>query len=279
MPKGISIHIGMNYLDTEHYEDDGALRTCEKDCLDMKEISEAQNFESTTVLLNEAGTRDAVSKAITDASKNLVDGDMLFISYSGHGGSTPDESGDEEDGKDESWCLFDGFFFDDELYALSTKFEEGVRILVVSDSCHSGTVSKVAPGQDPTTMIVSKNFPEEKAKEVYFAHKGFYQKVKSKAMESKEKEVKASVKLIAGCQDVESSYIFPDDENSLLTKELNRVWDAGQFIGTTSEFFEQVKEGVKTIALENRVFQEPNLYDIGKENKAFNEQKPFGVYE
>ena len=279
MSKGISIHIGMEYIDPEHYGSDGALRTCGKDCLDMNEIAEAQNFESSTVLLNEEGTRDAVTKAIADASEELVAGDILFISYSGHGGSVPDKSGDEEDGKDESWCLFDGFLLDDELHALWTRFEEGVRIMVVSDSCHSGTVTKVAPGQDPEMMIISKYFPDDEAEKVYIAHKSFYQKIKAEALKSKDKEVKASVKLIAGCQDIESSYVLPEHENSLLTRELNRVWDAGQFVGTTPEFFEEIRKSVKAIAADNRIYQEPNLFDTGKTNESFDMQKPFGIYE
>ena len=279
MTKGISIHIGLEYIDAAHYGSDGALRTCGKDCLDMKELAEAQNFESSVILLNEEGTRNAVTTAIANASEKLVAGDMLFISYSGHGGSVPDESGDEEDAKDESWCLFDGFLLDDELYALWTKFREDVRIMIVSDSCHSGTVTKVAPGQDPESMIISKYFPDEEAEKVYVEHKGFYLKVKAEAMESKDKEVKASVKLIAGCQDIESSYVLPGDENSLLTMELNRVWDSGQFVGNTVEFFEEIKKGVTAIAHKNRIYQEPNLYDVGKTNEKFNTQKPFGIYE
>jgi len=279
MVKGISIHIGMEYIDAEHYGSDGALRTCGKDCLDMKEIAEAQNFEETTVLLNEEANRESVTTAIANAAEKLKSGDMLFLSYSGHGGSVPDESGDEDDGKDESWCLFDGFLLDDELYALWTRFEEGVRIMVVSDSCHSGTMTKVAPGQDPETMIVSKYFPDEEAEKVYLAHKSMYLEIKAIASESSDKEVKASVKLIAGCQDIESSYVLPNDENSLLTMEINRVWDAGQFVGTTPEFFEQVKKGVTDIASENRIYQEPNLYDVGMKNEKFDTQKPFGIYE
>jgi len=102
MSRGISIHIGLEYIDPKHYGSNGALRTCGKDCLDMEEIAKTQNFDSSTVLLNEDGTREAVIKAIVDASKSLVAGDMLFISYSGHGASIPDENSDEEDGKDES---------------------------------------------------------------------------------------------------------------------------------------------------------------------------------
>jgi metacaspase-1 len=35
----------------------------------------------------------------------------------------------------------------DELYAAYTAFGEGVRIAVVSDSCHSGTVTRIGPPQ------------------------------------------------------------------------------------------------------------------------------------
>ena len=278
MSKGLSIHIGMEYFDAGHYGNDGALRTCGKDCLDMEEIAVSRNFESTKVLMNEDATRDAVALAITKASETLVAGDMLFISYSGHGGSLPDESGDEEDKKDESWCLYDGFFLDDELHALWVKFEEDVRIFLISDSCHSGTVAKVELGEDPASVIVSKYFPDAEAKRVYSEYKGFYQKIKEFVSSSKNKEVKATVKLIAGCQDDESSYILPSDENSLLTEELNRIWDAGQFVGTTDEFFEQIKENVAVIAKKNKIYQMPNYNTIGKENGIFDEQKPFEIY-
>jgi hypothetical protein len=280
MAKGMSVHIGMERVDPAHYGgNDGYLRTCGRDCLDMKALAESQNYEASIALLNEEGTREAVTSAIANASEKLEAGDILFISYSGHGTSIPDETGDEADGKDETWCLFDGMLLDDELHALWTRFAEGVRIMVVSDSCHSGTVTKLSPGEDTETIILSKYFPENEAERVYTEHKSMYLKVKEEAAEFLDKELKASVKLIAGCQDIESSYVLPGDQNSLLTKELNRVWDAGQFIGTTEEFFNEIKKSVETQAHQNRIWQTPNLYDIGKENPDFNAQRPFGIYE
>jgi hypothetical protein len=44
---------------------------------------------------------------------------------------------------DETWCLYDGQLLDDELHGAWEKFQAGVRILVFSDSCHSGTVLKM----------------------------------------------------------------------------------------------------------------------------------------
>jgi len=279
MSKGISIHIGMEYFDSDYYNGaSGSLPKCGKDCLDMQEIAEAQNFESVKLLRNEDATRGAVAKAISDASNELVSGDMLFLSYSGHGSSIPDANGDEEDEKDESWCLYDGFFLDDELYALWTKFEEGVRIFIVSDSCHSGTISKVSPMLNSDNVIVSKYFPEMEAKNIYEENKAFYDEVKKEAVKSKDKEVKATVKLISGCQDKESSYVLSNSDNSLLTDSLNQVWQGGQFVGSTVEFFEAIKEIVTSIAKERSIVQTPNLFTIGKENTSFDEQKPFAIY-
>ncbi len=55
----------------------------------------------------------------------------------------PDRNGEgEEDRSDETWVAFDRQIVDDELYALWGKFAPGVRILVLSDSCHSGTANR-----------------------------------------------------------------------------------------------------------------------------------------
>ncbi len=279
MSKSISIHIGMEYIDPEYYNgNDGKLATCGKDSLDMQDIAVTQNFESTQLLLNEGATRDTVKEAIELASKTLTSGDMLFISYSGHGSLIPDSNSDEADAKDEAWCLYDGFLLDDELYALWTLFEEDVRIFMISDSCHSGTMTKAAPGENIDSTIVPKFFPEAQAKKVYKQHKSFYDDIRKMVAPEKEKDLKASVKLIAGCQDDESSFILPNATNSLLTAELNKVWNAGKFVGTTIEFFEQIKEQVVDIARKNKIYQTPNIFTIGKENTAFDIQRPFGIY-
>ena len=58
--------------------------------------------------------------------------DSLFLHYSGHGGSTKDLDGDEEDGQDEYICPVDfksaGTIVDDELKVLLSKqLPKGVR--------------------------------------------------------------------------------------------------------------------------------------------------------
>jgi hypothetical protein len=70
---------------------------------------------------------------------------IFFLTYSGHGGQVPNTGNDfEPDGFDETWCLYDGELIDDELYTALGSFAAGVRIFVLSDSCHSGTVLREA---------------------------------------------------------------------------------------------------------------------------------------
>ena len=143
MARGISLHIGLNQVDPAHYDGwDGALNACEFDANDMQAIAESRGFETTKLLTAEA-TADAVIAAIERAAGELAQGDLFLCSYSGHGGQVPDRNGeDEEDRSDETWLAYDRQIIDDELYALWGKFAPGVRVFVLSDSCHSGTVTR-----------------------------------------------------------------------------------------------------------------------------------------
>jgi metacaspase-1 len=144
MAKGISLHIGLNTVDPNHYGGwDGQLSGCEYDANDMEEIAKASGFEVTKLLTKDATVKN-VTKSISRSAQNLKSGDYFFLSYSGHGGVARDENNDEDDFQDETWCLYDRQFVDDELNVCLRDFKEGVKIFVLSDSCHSGTVVKAA---------------------------------------------------------------------------------------------------------------------------------------
>ena len=117
---------------------------CEADAHDMTAIAESSGFATTTILTADA-TSARVLEELATAAGQLVAGDTLLLSYSGHGGQIPDLDSDEEDGNDETWVLYDRQLLDDELYAGYARFAEGVRIAVFSDSCHSGTVTRTGP--------------------------------------------------------------------------------------------------------------------------------------
>ena len=140
MAKGMAINIGLNGVNSQNYNGwPGTLRACEFDANDMNALAKGKGY-GTQLLLTKDATAANVTQALTNAAHKLDNGDILFVSYSGHGGQVPDTNGDEPDGKDETWVLYDRQLVDDELYAMWAMFRPGVRIFVLSDSCHSGSV-------------------------------------------------------------------------------------------------------------------------------------------
>jgi metacaspase-1 len=277
--KGISLHIGLNKVNPVHYDGwDGELVACEADANDMAALAGDRGFKQ-KILLTKNATRNAVTKEITDAGKKLVSGDIFFLTYSGHGGQLPDKNGDERDHKDETWVLYDGELVDDELYYHYSQFAEGVRIIVLSDSCHSGSVTKAmyyenkkitAPG------LRFRNMPSSIALRTYRKNKAFYDKILanpklkesnpfSKAYKSK---LKATVRLISGCMDEQLSN--DGDFNGLFTGTLLEVWNNGNFKGTYS----QLRKKIGALMPPD---QTPNHYLIGKHNSKFNSEQAFSI--
>ncbi len=91
---------------------------------------------------------DSSFKLLVDKSK---DAKFIVVFYSGHGTQTPDEIGKdfEIDGKDECWVPSDykskGFYTDDKLKSLFLdKLDSNVNVLVISDSCHSGSMADLS---------------------------------------------------------------------------------------------------------------------------------------
>jgi hypothetical protein len=74
--------------------------------------------------------------------------DLAVITYSGHGSWQPDRSGDEPDRRDEVLCPVDyaraGMISDDDLYRVFTSGHRWARVVFISDSCHSGSVNRLA---------------------------------------------------------------------------------------------------------------------------------------
>jgi hypothetical protein len=98
--------------------------------------------ENIKTILNKEATRSTILQEITTLVKEASKGDSLFLSYSGHGVSTNDRNGDEEDGKDELLVTSDNYgIFDDELKEiLDTHLQEGVKLFALFDNCHNKTI-------------------------------------------------------------------------------------------------------------------------------------------
>lgn len=124
------------------------LSGCVNDARDWKQVLEERKYEVSLLLDDQAKKAN-----IIESLRTLVAGgkehDTIVFTFSGHGSWIPDEHGDELDGMDEMICPWDidqqQYLLDDELADLFESKHPGVRIFFISDSCHSGTVSKFEP--------------------------------------------------------------------------------------------------------------------------------------
>jgi metacaspase-1 len=295
----VSLHLGLNAVDPAHYEGwSGPLAACEFDARDMAGLARSRRMSS-TVLLTSESTRDRVLKAIRSAARKLKKGDLFFLTYSGHGGQVKDVSGDEaelgngQDKQDETWCLFDAELIDDELHYELSRFAAGVRILVLSDSCHSGTVTRAGPPlTDPARPNArSRLMPPAIAQRVYEAHKDFYDRLQtdverragkaavadpdaaldkvavSSRLTAIVKKFTPAAILISGCQDNQTS--MDGDRNGAFTEQLLRVWNNGAFRGNYAQFHAAIKAGLPAT-------QTPNFFVLGPAGR-FAREAPFSV--
>jgi metacaspase-1 len=279
MPRGISLHIGLNKVDPAHYNGwDGALQACEFDANDMKAIADGRGFES-SILLTAEGTADAISGAIDRASQELGPGDAFFCTYSGHGGQVPDKNDEgEEDRSDETWVAYDRQLVDDELYALWAKFQPGVRIIVLSDSCHSGTVTRAIEADVPDVVATRESadaaspryraLPRDVMVGTYRDNRDLYDGIQRSVPSSNQAEIGATAVLISGCQDDQLS--LDGFSNGLFTENLLAVWDNGSWSGAYQPFHEAIRARMPDS-------QQPNYYVVGATNAEFEQQSPFTI--
>ena len=277
--KGISIHIGLNRVDSNHYRDlnnrpwPGTLVACENDARAMQVLAQTQGFTDSTVLLSEQATALNVIGAVDKAAQELHSGDLLFLTYSGHGGQVPDKNSEygEDDDKDETWCLYDRQLVDDELYSLWGRFRPGVRIFVLSDSCHSGTVAKDLSMLEALSAFgdaAIKLLPEDVQEATYKANLAAYDNIQFQNPLGDAVDVKASVILLSGCQD--SQFSLDGKGNSLFTAAVLKVWRDGKFKGNIKTFHQRIVEQMPP-------FQVPNLFKVGSRTSQFERNRPWQI--
>lgn len=138
MKRKYALCVGLNYPGTS-----AALSGCVNDAQDWRDALVARGYEVELML---EPTKRVLVDALIEMVAKARFGDRVVFTYSGHGTNLLDASGDEQDGRDEALVCADyragGLLVDDELDTLFSMARYGVRRLIFSDSCHSGTISR-----------------------------------------------------------------------------------------------------------------------------------------
>src|SRR6185436_3986184 len=116
MPRGVSLHLGLNKLNVLHYGFEGKLQCCINDACAMMRIAKASGFRAKK-LLNEKANSNTLDFEMRKIASELGPGDIFFLSFAGHGDYRQNKvmSDYEETGYDQAWLLYDRMVIDDEL--------------------------------------------------------------------------------------------------------------------------------------------------------------------
>lgn len=127
------------------------LNGCVNDIQDMAEFLVSQYsipHESIKMLADERATKVNIIEGLKWLCSGLQSGDRIIFHYSGHGTQVPDMTGTEVDGLSECICPVDfawdpnHYITDKELVAIFSTIPSGVKFNWLSDSCHSGDLTR-----------------------------------------------------------------------------------------------------------------------------------------
>lgn len=266
MIKGISLHVGVNSTSVGGT----SLVGCVNDATEMALIAEQHGFEGREVVADCKATFKNVTDKIKEAATQLGPGDIFFFTFSGHGSFIADEDevegedDDELDDRDETLVLFD-FMICDDYFAreLWPRFAEGVRILMIADSCHSGTVASIVEStesQEGTKALSDADRIEHLAN-----NREFYE---DNCENLVEKPIGATVLQIGACEDFDTT--ADGSPNSAFTQRLLDLVRGATPPGSYTQLVDELR-----ILLASS--QVPQLTLVGINDPEFEAQAPFTI--
>jgi len=227
------------------------LKGCVNDAQDWSALFQGMGFE-TSLMLDSQATKKNVKAALQGLVNTILGGDIAVFTYSGHGTQVSDASDDESDPYDEAICLYDGNVIDDDLRVILEGIHPQATLVVISDSCFSGSVTRIAP--EPATP---RFVPPSISMAGKVARKSFL------LPETGMPEI-----LISGCSDSEYSYDaeFNERPNGAMTAYALQVIKQNPNI-TYREFH----ASLRGLLPSNDYPQSPQLEgsDINKDRKIF----------
>lgn len=214
-----------------------------------------QGFDSKNIKIigDDQAKKEIIIDALKSLSEKLQKGDVVVLHFSGHGQQIQDNNGDELDGYDESIIPYDANVYfsksykgenhlrDDELTGLLNTIREKLgtegNILVILDSCHSGTATRglaksrgtdikfKEPGYSPAENEDKDNFTEIDL--------------------SDDKDNFAPMVLISGASQEELNYEYIDRDSEISYGSLSYSFSKALFEATTETTYRALFDKIK----------------------------------
>lgn len=247
MEQGTSLLVGLKAVNPSYYDGwtgENGCWGCELDVDNLNSILSSVGYDVRCLKTAEA-TAGNVLDALDAASRAAQPGSIFVFYYSGHGGQQPDENGDELDGQDETLVAYDRQILDDELNKIWLQFQPGVRIVMLSDSCNSGTNYRhrvLGDWYKPSPIV-----PVD---------------------EATADQMKAQLIHFGGCRDGYGSSGYK--HGGAFTIALCEAWADGAFQGSYEAFHKKICDLIQSD-------QKPQFNKYGPVSAGFLNQKPFSI--
>jgi subtilisin family serine protease len=262
----LSLHIGINNVDPSYYQGIvPPLFGCLTDMANMRDMAQKLGYNAVS-LENSQATRNAILQHIESLGKLLEPGGTLLITYAGHGAPIPDSDNDEEDKKDESWVTYDGFLLDDEINNCLSGIPAGKRVVIVSDSCHSRTVSREVLPPDTLVRSISK----EKVKAILKANNESVNQLRASV--SAKLTPKAHIKLLSACKD--DQFAKETGGAGVFSTQILKLLDELANLKRTTNYNDFILEINKRM---NDSQQIAGILNTGAPSPAFDNEHPFSI--
>ena len=249
MAKGLALLVGLKSVDPTAYNGwDGTAGCwgCELDVDNMEMILNPINYQIKTLKTADA-TRDRILSALYRAADNTEGGDIFVFYYSGHGGQQPDITGDELDGRDETLVAYDREVIDDKIHEALGRFRAGVRLVMISDSCNSGTNYRLRMTAPVNEQAIFKPLARRSTREL---------------------SIDAQLIHLGGCRDGFGSSGY--QHGGAFTISLCEAWENGSFRGNFKDLHSRICDLIRSD-------QKPQYSEYGPVSDEFRSQRAFEV--
>jgi hypothetical protein len=244
MAKAYALLVGLKNVDPDAYGGWNGINGCwgcELDVDNMERILKPIGYY-VRILKTKEATRDKILSALYRAADTTAAGDIFVFYYSGHGGQQPDVSGDELDGKDETLIAYDREVIDDKIHEALMRFKAGVRIVMISDSCNSGSNYRGRGDVEANENAIFRPFARES-----------------------DNDISAQLIHLGGCRDGYPSSGYYG--GGAFTMALCEIWGNGTFNGTLKELHAQICEVINSS--QRPQYSEFNVSDDFQNQPAF----------
>ncbi len=265
MPRGLSIHVGLDEVDARHYEGwTGSLQHGEHDARDMRAMAEALGYEA-TLLVGRHATWVAVTRAIGSVAEALGPGETFLLTYSGYGAAIGDPGAPASSTSSwtPAWALHDRLLVESEWWALLAGFHAGVRVVIVADTCHRETTR----GDSALTAETQRALPDAVAHATLVGHPDVYP-AHAAAAAIDLSAVRASVIVLEACQKNQTA--VETARNGLFTSAVLAVWRNGGFRGGYGDFH-------RAVQLVMPPWQSPGCFVVGARVASLVADRPFAI--